>query len=188
MHREEQRERELNREEERERRRERVIMGRNKFGGNKQKGMANKEGGGVNEERMRFAEGDGVSGLEVYGRVVRALGNGMFHVLDALNRTLVAHVRGKMRGKSKRSNLIKVDDIVLIGLRQWESIPKNCDILYIYDPSQSSILPPLFTSTIMEEHDDIITYDYSATSSSSSSTTTTHLPDIQDAAIDVNLI
>jgi translation initiation factor IF-1 len=180
LHREEQRERELNREEERERRRERVIMGRNKFGGNKQKGMANKEGGGVNEERMRFAEGDGVSGLEVYGRVVRALGNGMFHVLDALNRTLVAHVRGKMRGKSKRSNLIKVDDIVLIGLRQWESIPKNCDILYIYDPSQSSILP-IHPSLLLDHHHHHshhpITYDYSSSSEtpSPSSETPIHL-------------
>ena len=180
MHREEERglyreeERELNREEERKR----VIMGRNKFGGNKQKGMANKEGGGVNEERMRFAEGDGVSGLEVYGRVVRALGNGMFHVLDALNRTLVAHVRGKMRGKSKRSNLIKVDDIVLIGLRQWESIPKNCDILYIYDPSQSSILP-LHPSLLLDHHPHHpITYDYSSSSSSSSETPTPTTPPI----------
>lgn len=139
--------------------------------------MANKEGGGVNEERMRFAEGDGVSGLEVYGRVVRALGNGMFHVLDALNRTLVAHVRGKMRGKSKRSNLIKVDDIVLIGLRQWESIPKNCDILYIYDPSQSSILP-LHPSLLLDHHHPHhpITYDYSSSSSSSETPTPTTTP------------
>ena len=148
--------------------------------------MANKDAVGLEGEPMRYVADPR---LEFYAKVVRALGNGMFHVKDSLQRLLVAHVRGKMRGKSKRSNLIKLDDIVLIGLREWESSPQNCDILFLYDPSHLSLLPPLFTSTIMEEHDDIITYDYSATSSSSSSTTTTtHLPDIQDAAIDLNLI
>ena len=163
-------------------------MGRNKFGGNKQRGMANKDAVGEGEPMRYVAD----PRLEFYAKVVRALGNGMFHVKDSLQRLLVAHVRGKMRGKSKRSNLIKLDDIVLIGLREWESSPQNCDILFLYDPSHLPLLPSLFTSTIMEEHDDIITYDYSATtsssSSSSSSTTTTHLPDIQDAAIDLNLI
>ena len=141
-------------------------MGRNKFGGNKQRGMANKDAVGLEGEPMRYVADPR---LEFYAKVVRALGNGMFHVKDSLQRLLVAHVRGKMRGKSKRSNLIKLDDIVLIGLREWESSPKNCDILFLYDPSHLPLLPPL----LFNEPSDPIAFpslfSYTDTTSSSSS-------------------
>ena len=93
-------------------------MGRNKFGGNKQKAMANSK---TVEIPMRYSTCE----LEVYAKIMKSWGNGMFQVQDNDGNTYVGHVRGKMRGKSKRNNLIRVNDIVLVGLREWESDKKN---------------------------------------------------------------
>jgi hypothetical protein len=38
-----------------------------------------------------------------------------------------------MKGRNIRNNLVSVSCIVLVGLRDWESLPKNCDILCVYD-------------------------------------------------------
>ena len=38
-----------------------------------------------------------------------------------------------MKGRNIRNNLVTVGSIVLAGLREWESMPKNCDILCVYD-------------------------------------------------------
>jgi len=53
---------------------------------------------------------------------------------------LIGHIRNKFRGRNKRHNMITTQSIVLIGLRSWESVEKNCDILCIYDDNEISQL------------------------------------------------
>jgi initiation factor 1A len=129
-------------------------MGRNQYGGNKQKSMANK----VVEVPMRYAS----SHLELYAKVTKACGNGMFQLEDNNANIYIGHVRGKMRGKSKRNNLVKLNDILLIGLREWESLKKNADILYIYEENQVQLLSDnaRHPTDRLIERSDIITYDY----------------------------
>jgi initiation factor 1A len=141
-------------------------MGRNQFGGNKQKSMANKNV----IAPMRYTNDE----LELYAKVMKPWGNGMFQVQDNDGNLYMGHVRGKMRGKSKRNNLIKKDDIVMIGLREWESEKKNVDILFIYDESQVALIAERAkedTSNIIEQND-MITYDYSSSSNNKDSETT----------------
>ena len=68
-------------------------------------------------------------------------GNGMCQVEtqdDKLN--LVCHIRGKFRGKNKKHNTIVVNSIVIVGLREWESTLKNCDLISVISaPSNMEI-------------------------------------------------
>ena len=74
--------------------------------------------------------------LELYGYVSKMFGNGMCEITTNDNQKLVGHIRGKFSGNRKRHNLITVQSIVLVGLREWEIPNKNCDILFIYDDNQ----------------------------------------------------
>jgi initiation factor 1A len=76
------------------------------------------------------------SPLEQIACVTKALGNGMLEVHTNDDTRLIAHIRNKFRGKQKRHNMISVFAVVLIGLREWETPYKNCDILTIYDANQ----------------------------------------------------
>jgi translation initiation factor IF-1 len=73
---------------------------------------------------------------EIYAIVVKSLGNSMFHVNTIHGLTnLLLRVRGKFSGKNKRNNFISVGSFVLIGLRDFENPPKQCDLLEIYSDS-----------------------------------------------------
>ncbi len=78
--------------------------------------------------------------LEKYAFISKMFGNGMCEVNyideDDNMHTILGHIRNKMRGRQKRHNIISPNSIVLVGLREWESTPKNCDIICIYDPHQ----------------------------------------------------
>lgn len=78
--------------------------------------------------------------LELYGFVNKMLGNGMCEVtcINENNEymTLIGHIRNKFRGRHKRNNLVTQYSIVLIGLRDFETIKKNCDLITIYDDNQ----------------------------------------------------
>jgi initiation factor 1A len=71
--------------------------------------------------------------LEKFGFVSKIFGNCMCQILFHDGSHLIGHIRGKFRGRNKRNNILKVNDIVLVGLRDLENPPKNCDILFIYD-------------------------------------------------------
>ena len=108
-------------------------MVRNSTGGSGTKGLARKHqvkesGGG----QMRVAE----DALEQYACITKMLGNGMCEIRMNNDVRLIAHIRNKFSGRQKRHNMISVFSIVLIGLREWEKTPKNCDILTIYDDNQ----------------------------------------------------
>jgi initiation factor 1A len=150
-------------------------MGRNQFGGNKQKSMANNKSF---EIPMRYS----TCALELYAKVMKACGNGMFQIQDNEGKLYIGHVRGKMRGKSKRSNLIRVNDIVLVGLREWESHKTNVDILYIYEENQVYLIQQnrnCNTDNIIETND-MIEYDYSNQSKHENTNITAKLQEIQD--------
>jgi initiation factor 1A len=78
--------------------------------------------------------------LEVFACVTKMLGNGMCEVFTNDNIRLIAHIRNSFRGKNKRHNLITLNSIVLVGLHEWEKIPKNCNIMVLYDSNQVELL------------------------------------------------
>jgi len=66
----------------------------------------------------------------------------MFSVLfPHLQLHIIAHIRNKFKSNyNKRFNLVTLHSIVLVGLREWENPPKNCDLLYVYDDSEIETL------------------------------------------------
>jgi len=67
--------------------------------------------------------------LEKIAIITKMLGNGMCEVYTNDDLRLIAHIRNKFRGKNKRHNLFAIHMFVLVGLREWENPPKNCDII-----------------------------------------------------------
>lgn len=114
-------------------------MVKNTTGGGKTKGQARKF---VNipkqTNNLRISQDE----CEVYAQVIKMLGNGMCHVLCIDNKTRLCHIRGKFRGRGKRDNFISNNNIVLVGLREWEMDKnvgdkpnaklQNCDLLEVY--------------------------------------------------------
>lgn len=107
-------------------------MVKNTTGGTGAKSLARKHqsSGGRTELVLPSCE------LEQIACVTKALGNGMMEIYLENDTRLIGHIRNKFRGKQKRHNMIAVNAIVLIGLREWENPSKNCDILTIYDANQ----------------------------------------------------
>jgi len=103
-------------------------MVKNTKGGKGAKSMARKSHNFANKN-IRFSEDP----LEQYACVTKMLGNGMCQISLNDGSTLMGHIRNKFRGKQKRHNMITINSVVLIGLREWESTAKNCDIIFLYD-------------------------------------------------------
>ena len=78
--------------------------------------------------------------LEKIAIITKMLGNGMCEVYTNDDLRLIAHIRNKFRGKNKRHNLFAIHMFVLVGLREWENPPKNCDIISSFTHELS--LPP----------------------------------------------
>ena len=74
--------------------------------------------------------------LEKIACVTKMLGNGMCEIYTNDDIRLIGHIRNKFRGKQKRNNMLSINNIVLIGIREWENPSKNCDILSIYESNQ----------------------------------------------------
>ena len=107
-------------------------MVKNTTGGTGTKSLARKHQSGSGRNELIIPSCD----LEQIACVTKALGNGMLEIHTNDDLRLIAHIRGKFRGKQKRHNMIGVFAIVLVGLRDLENPPKNCDILTIYDANQ----------------------------------------------------
>jgi translation initiation factor IF-1 len=137
---------------------------RNTVGGKKGKGMANKALNTNNNAPLRLS----ISPYEKYACVTKLNGNGMCNVITEDQVTLLAHIRGNMRGASKRNNFISPFSIVLIALREWEKTPKNCDILFVYSSSDISYLsniPTIHISSILALHHNPLSHNHSNTPS-----------------------
>jgi len=77
------------------------------------------------------------SEYEKFACVTKMFGNGMCQIITEERLILTGHIRGKFKAKkNKRHNLITVNSIVLVGLRDMENPPKNCDIMTIYDDNE----------------------------------------------------
>ena len=70
---------------------------------------------------------------ERWAHVTKLFGNGMCQVIthDDSPLTLTCHIRGKFRGKNKKHNNVSLNSIIIIGLRDWETEVKNCDLIAI---------------------------------------------------------
>jgi initiation factor 1A len=100
-------------------------MGKNKSGGNKQKGMQND----TQDYNVIFKQDDS----QIYAIVTKNLGNSSFQVADQHNNLYIAHVRGKMKGRAKRKFFINIYDILLVQFRQFASNKNITDIIQIYN-------------------------------------------------------
>ena len=92
-----------------------------KGGKNRRRGKNDTE----NKRELNFKE-DG----QEYAQVIRMLGNGRLeaHCFDGIRR--MCHIRGKMRKKV----WINVDDIILVGLRDFQD--ERADVILKYSPDE----------------------------------------------------
>ena len=104
-------------------------MVKNTTGGSKTKGMARKHCNVAKSDKVRTPENN----LEKFGYVSKMFGHGMCEIFINNEEKLVGHIRKKFKGRQRRHNAISTGSIVLIGLREWETPYKNCDILTTYD-------------------------------------------------------
>lgn len=108
-------------------------MVKNTHGGSKHKSQARKLVNAPQSNKLRLPECD----EECFAIVTKMLGNGMCHVnllhQNNILENIVCHIRGKFRGRNKKSNLISTSSIVLVGLRTWEKNVSACDLLDIYN-------------------------------------------------------
>lgn len=111
-------------------------MVKNQNGGNRAKSFARKNERPIERERIRFAEAIG----ETYAVVTKIFGGGMCSITTIDGLKLLGHIRRKFSGRNKRNNIITSNTVVLAGLREWESTPKNCDILEVYSANEISQL------------------------------------------------
>ena len=117
-------------------------MVKNKKGGSGHKKMARKNvapKGGYNR-KLRLVKEEG----EIYARITAISGGGHAVIMcaDKKLRTLV--IRGKFRGRNKRDNTIKLNSIVIAGLRSHTmgevvsgtKKKEKADLLYVYNNNE----------------------------------------------------
>ena len=141
-------------------------MVKNTTGGTKTKGLARKHVKTANSggNSIRLPENN----LEQIVYVNKMLGNGMCEVYNNDDIRLIAHIRNKFKGRHKRSNNITANSYILIGLREWETPYKNCDVIFVYEDNHIHTirnLPHLPIHKIINrnyhfaEHDDTLFKD-----------------------------
>ena len=94
---------------------------------------------------------------EIYAKVVKIFGD-QFDAITLFGDTVRVIIRGKFSGKFKRSNPIALNSFVLIGSRDWSSIP-IFDLLEVYsinDLYSLSIIHPSFFDHITSHHSNTI--------------------------------
>ena len=115
-------------------------MVKNTTGGSKHKGQARQLVNAPVSNKIRFSEDDD----ECYAIVSKMLGNGMCHVNvlkdNDILENIICHIRGKFRSRNKKSNLVSVGGVILVGLRSWTSSIDACDLLSIYPDHHISSL------------------------------------------------
>lgn len=110
-------------------------MVKNTTGGNKSKGFARKNAV-KRDTGLRVATEEG----EIYAQAVKVMGGSIASAIDLDGNPLLAHIRGKFRGRGKRDNFIGAGTWLLVGLHSWETVKanntavaRNCDILEVYN-------------------------------------------------------
>ena len=72
-----------------------------------------------------------ISELQEYAQIMRLLGNCRCELYCIDGKTRLGHIRGNMRKKV----FVKVGDIVLVSLREFED--SKCDIIYLYNKKEA---------------------------------------------------
>lgn len=104
-------------------------MVKNTHGGSKHKSQARKATNNVRNVTIEPSDPS-----EKYAKVTKMFGNGMCQIELQEDKTLLCcHIRGKFRGKNKRHNTVVMNSIVVVGLREWESERKNCDLIGVVE-------------------------------------------------------
>jgi translation initiation factor IF-1 len=127
-------------------------MVKNTTGGSGHKSQARKLVDSGNSGKLRLS----LNESEKYARVSKMFGNGMCLVTTQDNLELTCHIRGKFRGRNKKNNLVSLNSTILVGLREWENPPKNCDLLFLYEHLDIPFLPNLLPTTLQ---DDLLSFD-----------------------------
>lgn len=99
---------------------------------------------------------------EKYAIVTKMLGNGMCQVLCNDSKSRLCIIRGGFKGKNKSSNIIKSGTWVLVGTRDWETVPPGklpkCDLLETYkDSDKSKLLDTPTDFTILKNEEYVLT-------------------------------
>jgi|UniRef100_A0A6C0C5W2 initiation factor 1A len=130
-------------------------MVKNTKGGNRHKKMASKNFKQQRTHKLRKIREDG----EDYAMVIKNSGGGHCVVKcnsDGKERTCV--IRGKFKGRNKRSNQIIEGGLVLIGLRDWEVVKpgklEKCDLLEVYSRDQCSELKEVKGMNLIIDNDE----------------------------------
>ena len=103
-------------------------MVKNTTGGSGHKSQARKLVSGKSTNIVRVAQESG----EKYAIITKMLGNGMCNITTEDGEKLLCHIRGKFKGRNKKNSIISCNSIILVGIREWESIVKNCDLIEVY--------------------------------------------------------
>lgn len=106
-------------------------MVKNTHGGCNAKKFARKDSQQTERAFLRTPECD----EEIYACVTKLNGN-TCNVTTIDGTQLLAHIRNKFSGRNKRSNVIATNTVLLIGLREWESTKRNCDVLEVYSAKE----------------------------------------------------
>jgi initiation factor 1A len=102
-------------------------MVKNTTGGSGAKGYARKNFTSQKSTKLRLSEDP----CEKYAQVTKMYGE-MCEVRCDDNICRKCFIRGKFRGKGKRSSFIRLGEVVLVGLRSWASDTSQCDLLEVY--------------------------------------------------------
>lgn len=167
-------------------------MVKNTTGGSKHKGLARKLVNAPINNKLRLPEDE----CECYAKTVKMLGNGMCHVnlvyKDKLYENVVCHIRGKFKNKNKRSNMVSIGDILLVGIRSWESNVNNCDLLSIYSINQHNLIsiPNIINNiqnTSNDNNDDILfSNSINSNSFNDSKSISLHNEELSQTIIDID--
>lgn len=102
-------------------------MAKGKGGKNKKRGKKNREG--VDKRQLLFKD----EGQE-YAQVVKMLGNGRLEAMCADGTVRLCHIRGKF----KKRVWINAEDIIMLGLREFED--EKADVIHKYTPEEARTL------------------------------------------------
>lgn len=130
-------------------------MVKNTTGGNRAKSQARKHN--IKEDTTERVP---TSEFERVAYVSKIYGNGMCQITttDAGELlVLLCHIRGKFK-KNKKHNFVSLNSNVLVGLRDYENPPKNCDLLEILPGSHiDSTFASSYSGDILFSYTDTIT-------------------------------
>lgn len=129
-------------------------MVKNTKGGKGSKSIARKSVGTRTSTVLRLPYNE----LETFAVVTKFYGN-MCDIMTYDNKAYKCHIRGKFKGKFKRSSFISVGKIILVGFRHFEE-PHfiNTDLLHVYELSeypQFGLIPNYDLSTLISFHNNL---------------------------------